>query len=163
MNKVRIGVVGLGRLGQLHADNIVNKIKNAQLSAVCSVQEDELYHAKKQWGVDQCNADYNEMLSQADLDAVAIISPSNLHCEQVISALEKGLHVFCEKPLSTSKAECLTVEKAVLQQPKLVFMLGFMRRYDPSYTYAKNKIESGFIGRPILFRGYSVDPESAIN
>ena len=49
MNKVRIGVVGLGRLGQQHADNKVNRIKNAQLSAVCSVQEDELYRAKKEW------------------------------------------------------------------------------------------------------------------
>ena len=48
MNKVRIGVIGLGRLGQQHADNIVNKIKNAQLSAVCRVQEDELYRAKKE-------------------------------------------------------------------------------------------------------------------
>ena len=163
MNKVRIGVVGLGRLGQQHADNIVNKIRNAKLSAVCSVQENELYHAKKEWGVDQCNTDYDEMIEQVDLDAVAIISPSNLHCEQVISALKKGLHVFCEKPLGISKAECLKVEKAVSQQPKLVFMLGFMRRYDPSYVYAKNKIESGYIGRPILFRGYSVDPESAIN
>ena len=99
MNKVRIGVVGLGRLGQQHADNIVNKIRNARLSAVCSVQENELYRAKKEWGVDQCNTDYDEMIAQVDLDAVAIISPSNLHCEQVISALKKGLHVFCEKPL----------------------------------------------------------------
>ena len=91
------------------------------------------------------------MLAQAELDAVAIISPSNLHCEQVISALEKGSHVFCEKPLGISKAECLIVEKAVLQQPKLVFMLVVMRRYDPSYADAKNKIESGLIGRSILF------------
>ncbi|MDC1517401.1 inositol 2-dehydrogenase [Cyclobacteriaceae bacterium] len=163
MNKVKIGVVGLGRLGHQHADNIVNNVRNAQLSAVCSVQEDELDRAKKEWGLDQCYTDYNEMLAQAELDAVAIISPSNLHCEQVISALEKELHVFCEKPLGISKAECWVVEKAVAAQPKSVFMLGFMRRYDPSYAYAKKKIESGYIGRPILFRGYSVDPESAID
>ena len=80
MNKVGIGVVGLGRLGQQHADNKVNRIKNAQLFAVCSVQPDELYRAKKEWGVDQCNTDYDEMIAQVDLDAVAIISPSNLHC-----------------------------------------------------------------------------------
>ena len=98
MNKVKIGVVGLGRLGNQHADNIVNNVRNAQLSAVCSVQEDELDRAQKEWGLDQCYTDYNEMLAQAELDAVAIISPSNLHCEQVISALEKELHVFCEKP-----------------------------------------------------------------
>ncbi|MAJ51786.1 MAG: inositol 2-dehydrogenase [Flammeovirgaceae bacterium] len=162
-DKVKIGVVGLGRLGNQHADNILNNVRNAQLSAVCSLQKDELDRANKEWGLGQCYTDYNEMLAQAELDAVAIISPSNLHCEQVISALDKRLHVFCEKPLGVSEAECLIVEKAVALQPNSVFMLGFMRRYDPSYAYAKKKIESGYIGRPILFRGYSVDPESAID
>ena len=80
MNKVKIGVVGLGRLGYQHADNIVNHVRNAQLSTVCSVHEDELDRAKKEWGLDQCYTDYNEMLAQAGLDAVAIVSPSNLHC-----------------------------------------------------------------------------------
>ena len=163
MGKVKIGVVGLGRLGNQHANNILNKVRDAQLSAVCSRQKDELDRAKKEWGLVQCYKDYNEMLAKEELDAVAIISSSNVHCEQVISALEKGLHVFCEKPLGISETECLMVEKVVALQPNSIFMLGFMRRFDPSYTYAKKKIESGYIGRPILFRGYSVDPESAID
>ena len=71
MNKVRIGVVGLGRLGQQHADNIVNKIRNAKLSAVCSVQENELDRAKKEWGVEQCNTDYDEMITKSFLETKA--------------------------------------------------------------------------------------------
>lgn len=162
MKKIRIGLVGLGRLGYKHAENISRVVKNATLSAVCSIVPEELEKAKKELGVAQGFTDYDEMLTNADLDAVAIISSSDLHCTQTIQALNKGLHVFCEKPLGISYNECLEVEKSVAQHSDLVFMLGFMRRYDPSYAYAKKKIDEGYIGRPILFRGYSVDPESAI-
>ena len=78
-------------------------------------------------------------------------------------ALNKGLHVFCEKPLGTNLNECLKIKKLVNSQKDLIFMLGFMRRYDPSYIYLKKKVDEGIIGTPILFRGYSVDPESLIS
>ena len=82
--------------------------------------------------------------------------------ERIAAALERGLHVFSEKPLGTTVEECRIAEAAVERHPDRVFMLGFMRRYDPSYAYAKKMVEQGKIGRPILFRGYSQDPESAI-
>lgn len=162
MNKIRIGLVGLGRLGFKHAENISRVIKHAELKAVCSIVPDELDRAKVELGAVNCFTDYTEMLDKADLDAVAIVSSSDLHGAQTVEALNRGLHVFCEKPLGVSYQECLEVEKAVAECKDLVFMLGFMRRYDPSYAYAKKKIDEGYIGRPILFRGYSVDPESAI-
>lgn len=162
MNKIRIGLVGLGRLGFKHAENISRVIKHAELKAVCSIVPDELGRAKAELGAVNCFTDYTEMLDKADLDAVAIVSSSDLHGAQTVEALNRGLHVFCEKPLGVSFQECLEVEKAVAEHKDLVFMLGFMRRYDPSYAYAKKKIDEGYIGRPILFRGYSVDPELAI-
>ena len=102
------------------------------------------------------------MVETIDLDAVILVSPSNFHAEQSIYCLKKGLHVFCEKQLATTIDACKEVEKIVAENPSKVFMLGFMRRYDPSYLYAKKCIDEGKIGRPILFRGYSVDPNSAI-
>ena len=163
MNKVRIGIVGLGRLGFIHATNIGSIIKNAELSAACSLNKEELSRAKKELNVDHCFTDFKEMIKASDLNAIVIVSPSTHHCEQAIYALQKGLHVFCEKPLGTTLQECLAVEKAVAENANQVFMLGFMRRYDPSYMYAKQKIDEGVIGKPILFRSYSVDPESAID
>ena len=162
VNSIRIGITGLGRLGFKHAKNIVCKIKNAELVSVCSINENELSKAKNELDIEKCYTDYQKMISQSDLDAVAIISSSDLHCEHAIIALDNELHVFCEKPLGISESQCLEVERAVRKNPDLVFMLGFMRRYDPSYAFAKKKIEEGYIGKPILFRGYSVDPESAI-
>lgn len=162
MTKLKIGVVGLGRLGFRHAENIVYNIKHAELKAVCSLNEEELAKTKKTLNDPLCFTNFETMINEAKIDAVVIVSSSNQHGEQTIRAMEKGLHVFCEKPLGVSKKECYKVEKVVNANPQLTFMLGFMRRYDPSYLYAKQKIDEGFIGKPVLFRSYSIDPESAI-
>ncbi|MFZ5967561.1 MAG: inositol 2-dehydrogenase [Bacillota bacterium] len=162
MNKVKIGAVGLGRLGRKHAENIAFRIPNAELTAVCSVIQEEVDEVQKSWGVPYGYTDFSEMLKNKELNAIFISSPSAEHCHQIAEALDAGFHVFSEKPLGTSLEECKMAEAAVEKHPDKIFMLGFMRRYDPSYAYAKKRISEGAIGKPILFRGYSQDPESAI-
>ncbi|MCP5515013.1 MAG: Gfo/Idh/MocA family oxidoreductase, partial [Spirochaetales bacterium] len=98
-----------------------------------------------------------------ELDAVVIVSPSALHTGQIASALDAGLHVFSEKPLGVTVGECKAAEKAVEKHPDKVFMLGFMRRFDESYMYAKKKVAAGEIGKVVLFRSYSQDPEKFID
>ena len=159
---IKIGAVGLGRLGYQHAWNLRFGIPNAQLVALCDMNEQKLKTTAQQWGVAHAYTDYAAMLDCPDLDAVAITSPSHLHTAQIAAALERGLHVFSEKPLGTTVDECRIAEEAVQKHPDRVFMLGFMRRYDASYAYAHKMVVAGKIGTPILFRGYSQDPESAI-
>ena len=159
---IKIGAVGLGRLGYQHAYNLRFGIPNAQLVALCDMNAAKLDATAQQWGVAHAYTDYAAMLENAELDAVAITSPSHLHTAQIAAALEHGLHVFCEKPLGTTVEECRIAEAAVQKYPDRVFMLGFMRRYDASYAYARRMVVEGKIGKPILFRGYSQDPESAI-
>jgi len=160
--KIRIGVAGLGRLGITHAENIVFKVKDAELSALCDVDPNNLTMAENHLGVKNCFSSFSKMLDHNELDAIAIVSPSKFHCEQIRQSLEAGFHVFCEKPLGTRLEESLLAKEAVNNHPDKVFMLGFMRRFDASYQYAKQKIDEGEIGQPILFRSYSVDPESSI-
>lgn len=162
MKKIKIGAVGLGRLGYKHAENVAFKIPGAELIALCDLNEDKLRDTAKVWKVPYTYTSYEDMLKNEDLDAVVLTSPSHLHTTQIAAALEAGLHVFSEKPLGTTVEECKIAQKAVEAYPDQVFMLGFMRRYDPSYVYAKRKIVAGEIGTPILFRGYSQDPESCI-
>ena len=159
---IRIGAVGLGRLGYQHAYNLKFSIPGADLVALCDVDTVRLARTASEWGVPKIYGSFDAMIAEGGLDAVAISSPSPRHAEQVALALECGLHVFCEKPLGTTVAACRVAEAAVERNPDRVFMLGFMRRYDPSYVHAKRLVEQGAIGRPILFRGYSQDPESAI-
>lgn len=162
MRKIRTGIVGLGRLGRQHAENAAYRIPYMELVAVCSVIPEEVETFQKTWMIPEAYTDFDEMIQKSNLDAVIIASPSGYHCQQIEAALEADLHVFCEKPLGISLEECYQAEKAVNDHPDKVFMLGFMRRFDPSYLYAKGKLDQGAIGQPILFRGYSIDPESAI-
>lgn len=159
MKKIKVGIVGLGRLGRKHAENIAFKIPNAELTAVCSVVKEEIEEIQKKWRIKYGYISYDEMLENKELDAIFISSPSGFHCEQIIKALEKGFHVFSEKPLGLYLEETEKVAKIVNKyKAKQVFMLGFMRRYDNSYEYVKKKIEEGIIGKPVFIRCYGLDP-----
>ncbi len=160
MKKLRMGIAGLGRLGKVHAGHIANAIPNAELIAACSIVPEELHYAQNVLGVTQVYGDYAEMIQNPAIDAVAIVTTSSQHCGQIAAALGAGKHVFCDKPLGVTVAECELAEKAVERHPELVFMLGFMRRFDPSYAYAKAKIDAGAIGRPYLVKATGIDPEA---
>jgi myo-inositol 2-dehydrogenase/D-chiro-inositol 1-dehydrogenase len=162
MKKIKFGIIGLGRLGIKHAENIALHTPGAELMAVCALEEDVIEKAKKDWSVKYGYNHFDDMIQNKELDAIFICSPSSQHCDQIALALEAGFHVFSEKPLGISLEECRKAEAAVEKHPNKVFMLGFMRRFDPSYMYAKQKVDAGEIGKPILFRGYSVDPISSI-
>jgi myo-inositol 2-dehydrogenase/D-chiro-inositol 1-dehydrogenase len=162
MNKVRIGTVGLGRLGLQHSVNIASKIQGAELVALCDVDRAKLEQTADRLGVKNRFTEFDDLISCKDVDAVVLVSPSALHTGQIRVALDAGKHVFSEKPLGVTVAECKDVEKAVESHPELVFMLGFMRRFDESYKYAHDKVAAGEIGKPVLFRAYSQDPEKFV-
>ena len=162
MKKVRVGIVGLGRLGKFHAQNIAFKIPGAELTAACSIVPEELEYAKKELGITDVYSDYKEMIAKAAIDAVVYVTPVAGHCQQIEDALDGGKHVFCEKPLGVDVQQCKQAEAAVERHPELTFMLGFMRRYDKSYAYAKQKIDAGLIGKPYLVKATGIDPEAAI-
>jgi len=163
LKKIKIGSVGLGRLGLRHAENIAGKIENAELTALCDLNREMLEKTADRLNVKHRFTDFNEMIKLEELDAVVIVSPSALHTGQIASALDAGLHVFSEKPLGVTVGECRTAEKAVEKHQDKVFMLGFMRRFDESYMYAKKKVAAGEIGKVVLFRSYSQDPEKFID
>ncbi len=162
MDTVKVGIAGLGRLGKVHAGDLAYRISGAELTAACSVVPAELEYARSELGVTDTYEDFEDMLANADIDAVAIVTTSGVHCQQIEQALNAGKHVFVEKPLGVSVEECKQAEKAVEAHPDQVFFLAFMRRYDPSYAYAKKKIEEGAIGTPYLVKATGVDPESAV-
>ncbi|MDR2048776.1 MAG: inositol 2-dehydrogenase [Treponema sp.] len=162
MNKVRIGSVGLGRLGLQHAVNAASRIQHAELTALCDVDEAKLKAAADSLGVPHRFTVFEDLIASKDIDAVVLVSPSALHTRQIAAAMAAGKHVFSEKPLGVTVAECKEAEKAVAAHGELVFMLGFMRRFDESYKYAHEKVAAGEIGKPVLFRSYSQDPEKFI-
>ncbi len=163
MKKIKVGIAGLGRLGKVHASNLAYKIPNAELTAACSIVPEELEFAKNNLGVTDVYTDFREMLEKGDIDAVAIVTTSSEHCWQIEAALDAGKHVFTDKPLGIDVEQCKQAERAVERHPELTFMLGFMRRYDKSYAYAKKKIEEGAIGTPYLVKATGIDPEALVD
>ena len=160
MKKIKMGIVGLGRLGKRHAENVAFKVPGAELLAACSVSDSEIKYAKDNLGVKYVYKDYDEMLQNKELDAIFVSSSSNVHCVQIEKALNAGFHVLSEKPLGVNIEEAVHVKEVVEAHPDQVFMLGFMRRYDKSYSYAKKMIDEGKIGKPFLIRCYGLDPDS---
>lgn len=159
MNEVRLGIVGLGRLGKRHARNLRFRVPGARLVAACSVVAEELEWARTELGVTDTYESYDEMLASDGVDAVFLVSTSSVHAEQIKAGLAADKHVFSEKPMGVTVEECLDVERAVAAAPNLHFQLGFVRRFDPSLAYAKQKIEEGAIGEPFLVRAQTVDTD----
>ena len=157
MSPVRIGIVGLGRLGRRHAENLALRVPGAELVAACSPLADELAWAGETLGVADLHKDYADLLAQPDIDTVFIVTPNTLHPAQIIAALRAGKHVFCEKPLALDLDECLMVEAEAAKHPQLKVMIGYVRRFDASYQDAQKKIASGAIGRPFLVRSETCD------
>ena len=102
MKEVKVGIVGLGRLGSVHAENLAFKIPGCKLVAACSLVEKELEWAKEYLKVDFVTTDYKKMVDEADIEAVVIVSSSPEHCWMIEYALDAGKHVFCDKPLGCS-------------------------------------------------------------
>lgn len=155
--KLRIGQIGLGDLGWVHAENIALHIPNATLTAVCATTPEKIRRAQDEWDVPYGYTDFDEMLKNPDIDAISIVTPTSIHYGQAMAAIAAGKHVFCEKPTGNTLAECIEIEKAAAAHDAL-FMVAFMRRYDPSFVDAKRRIDAGEIGDIVLYRGYTLDP-----
>lgn len=160
--KLKMGIIGVGRLGYEHANNIANKIGDAELVAVCDVNAERAKQVGEELGVSAVYTDAKKLCMDPNVEAVAIVSTTSEHVKLLKIAMDAGKHVFCEKPLSDSVQQCKEAEKVVEAHPDLAFQLGFMRRYDYSYRLAKKKIDNGDIGRVILVRCYSQDPIAII-
>lgn len=157
MSAVRVGIVGLGRLGRRHAENLAWRVPGARLAAACSPVQEERDWAKAHFPETAIHTDYELMLADVSIDAVWLVTPTSLHATQIIAALRAGKHVFCEKPLSLDLAECDAVIEAHARHAHLHVMIGFVRRFDASYRDAFESIARGAIGRPFMVRSQTCD------
>lgn len=154
---LRIGIAGLGRMGQRHARVIAQATQGATLVAACSPLGDERRWAHDELGVTALHEDFGALLRDPNVDAVAIVTPTSLHVEQTIAAIEAGKHVFLEKPLALDVAGCERVAAVARRHAERVVLVAFVRRFDTSYRQAKADIDAGRIGRPFLLRAQSGD------
>jgi myo-inositol 2-dehydrogenase/D-chiro-inositol 1-dehydrogenase len=156
-SRLRIGIAGLGRLGRRHAANLAQRVPRSELVAACSPVAEELEWAAQSFGLRRLHRDYRALLADGEVDAVFLVTPTSLHAQQIIEALQAGKHVFCEKPLSLELSDCQRVAAEAATHHGLKVMIGYGRRFDPSYRDAWEKIQGGLIGAPFLMRSQNLD------
>lgn len=156
MNRpINIGVVGLGRLGRLYARYFTNRLPGARLYGVADIQPEAVKATVAETGA-RGFATTADLLADKAVDAIVVMTPTKLHGEVVIAAAEAKKAIFCEKPLSLEIAEGEAMKAAVARHG-VFFQLGFMRRFDRAYAAAKQRIDAGDIGTPVIFKSSSKD------
>jgi len=153
--QLRIAVIGLGRMGQVHARHLA-ALPEAQLVAVGSRRRKVAEEVAHRLGAQAVHG-YDAVFERDDLDAIIIATATHEHVDHVIRAAQAGLAIFCEKPIALDLEATDRALRAVAQAG-VPFMVGFMRRFDPPYVRAKQLIDEGVIGRPITFKAVSRDP-----
>ena len=154
---LRIGVIGLGRMGQLYACTLATLVSGAHLYAVADIGEQARTRVADEFSVFHVFANAHELIALPDIDAVVIATPTSTHQDLVIAAAEAGKAIFCEKPLALTIEENHRVLEAVART-QVPLQVGFMRRFDAGYQKAKALIADGRIGRPITFQSIGRDP-----
>ena len=154
--KIKFGIVGLGRIGKIHFENINSFIEGASIAAVSNLNT-----KNKKWVKARSDAKiydhYDKMVRDTKIDAIIISSPTYYHIEHIKIALKARKAIFCEKPVDLSFRKVKLI-KDLIKDSNVPFMVGFNRRYDKSVQKLKNYIKKGTIGLPQIIRITSRDP-----
>ncbi len=148
MERLRVGLAGLGRMGRIHAANLAWRCPSAELAAVTDADADAAGRAGAELGVPVV-PDFDALLST--VDAVVVATPTGTHAELVTRAARAGRAVFCEKPVSLDRPATVDTLAAV-GSAGVPFQVGFHRRFDPDWAAATARIRAGELGEVYLFR-----------
>ncbi len=142
---VKVGLVGIGRMGKVHALNIQARLAGSlRLHAVCDIDKQKL--AKYKGGKIATYTDYKDMIDNGGLDAVIVATPHRSHCEIARYALARGLHTLVEKPLAVDIQDGIAAINVAKEMPNAIFAIMFNQRTNNIYKKAKQIIDSGQLG-----------------
>ena len=158
MNKLKIGIIGAGRIGNVHAESITYHIPEAEVLMVTDVIEPNAKKLADRFGIPKYSADYMDIINDPAIDAVLVCSPTPTHADITIAALKAGKHVFCEKPVHTSIERIQEVAK-VAQETGKKLQIGFNRRFDHNHKAVQKLAQDGSLGNVEIIKITSRDPE----
>jgi inositol 2-dehydrogenase len=155
--RLKVGVVGVGRLGRVYVRDLAGRIPETTVVAVADIKRALADQIAAEFDVPKAYGSAEELIADRNVDAVVVVTPTDTHREIVVAAVQSKKPTFCEKPPAISLAECMAMADAI-NTSGTFFQMGFMRRFDPGYAAAKAKIAEGAIGRPVVFKSTSRDP-----
>ncbi|MGI1690755.1 inositol 2-dehydrogenase [Thermoanaerobacter uzonensis] len=157
--KLRVGIIGAGRIGKMHAENIKRYFSSeVEIVSIADIFADKILDWANSIGINKVYKDHRAVLEDKEIDAVLICSSTDTHSQFIIEAAKEGKHIFCEKPIDFSveriKEALYEVEKAGVK-----LQIGFQRRFDPHFRKMKEMIQEGRIGKLHIVKITSRDPE----
>ncbi len=154
---VRIGVLGVGRIGRMHVRNLTAHVPEARVVAVADIVEEAARQVAAEHGIPDAYGDPRYVIERPDVDAVFICTSTDTHAALIEQAAQAGKHIFCEKPLDLDVERIRQVLR-VVDEAGVKLQVGFQRRFDPSFRRARDLIAAGKIGEPHILRITSRDP-----
>ena len=160
MKTLRIGVVGAGRIGKLHVNNLMTRVHGATVVAVTDVIAESAKELAQKFGIPKVYGDYKALVNDPEIDAVFVCSSTDTHSIIAYDAVMAGKHVFCEKPIDFDLERIQKVIDAVAKKG-VKFQVGFNRRFDRNFKHVRETVQSGAIGDPHIVMVTSRDPNAA--
>ncbi len=154
---LNLGLIGAGRIGRAHAQNLAYRMPEANLVAVADVFVDAAQKLAAELGIPAAYPDHRQILDDPNIDAVLICSSTDTHAQVMMDAARAGKHIFCEKPIALDLAK---IDEAldVVKQSGVKLQIGFNRRFDPNFRRVQELVAAGSVGDVHLLRITSRDP-----
>lgn len=157
MKKLKIGVIGAGRIGKVHTATLVQSVPQAEVIAIADTNMDQAREVAAMHGIPSVFGNYREIIRHPEVEAVVICSPTDTHAAYIVEAAAAGKHIFCEKPVDLTLD---VIRKALdaVNKAGVKLMVGFNRRFDPNFSKIRQMVTSGNIGDPHILKITSRDP-----
>lgn len=157
-NKFIVGVIGAGRIGKIHIENLLHNIAEVKLKIVADIKLDnQLNQWASEIGVPYLTADVSEIFTDPEIDAIVIASSTDSHAEFIQKAAKAKKQIFCEKPIDTDLNR-IKETLSIVKKANVRLMVGFNRRFDHNFKRIHDAIVSGQIGTPHIIKITSRDP-----
>lgn len=161
MEKITLGIIGVGRIGKLHAENLARN-HQVRLKAISDIYIEGIQDWATNLGIEHVTNDYHKILEDPEIHAVFICSSTITHPKIIMQAAKVGKHIFCEKPISF-EMEKTREALAAVKENGVKFQVGFNRRFDHNFQRVREVVKSGKIGEPHIIKITSRDPNPPTN
>jgi myo-inositol 2-dehydrogenase/D-chiro-inositol 1-dehydrogenase/scyllo-inositol 2-dehydrogenase (NAD+) len=144
-------------VAKVHANSLLNHVPGGELVAIADPAKEKLDNAANQFGVEGRFESLEAALDGGDFEAVCIATPTYVHRDLAVMAAEAGKHIFLEKPMAITLKECDEIIEAA-EDNGVLLQVGFMRRFDPEFAAAYERIQAGEIGQPMMIKSLTHGP-----
>jgi myo-inositol 2-dehydrogenase/D-chiro-inositol 1-dehydrogenase len=155
---VNVGLIGAGRIGRVHAENLAYRLPEARLLAISDIVKEAAEKLAADLQVPAAHRDHRSILDDRSIEAVVVCSSTDTHAQIIEEAAQAGKQIFCEKPIALDLTK-IDHALAVVQQAGVKLQIGFNRRFDPHFRRVRDAVAAGEIGTPHVLRITSRDPQ----